>query len=193
LFKVCLPSHRIGKLFVGVFREPGNSRPGECMFAHIGQGGIVDHVIGVPGAQQVEEVQSALASRRAEPVVVANLRADAVGAFVAGTSVVHCDPTGRLQTRAQHITCFGQECILVGDQHTHDLPLGDVHTNRPKHRHQPRHGHLSLVVLHRHEAAQFRPGRATDRQLQGPVRQARTPATAGHLPERLSWMVFETR
>jgi len=90
-FQMRLPGHRIGKLFAGMPSQPGNGGPGECVFAHIGQGSIVNHVIGVPGPQQIEEVQAAFATRAAEPaeVVVTDLRAEAVGAFVARASVIH--------------------------------------------------------------------------------------------------------
>ena len=178
-FEVRLPVRRIGKLFVRVFREPGNGRPSERMFAHVGQGGIVDHVIGVPDTQQIEEVQATLASRRAEPgeVVVADLRADAVRALVTCPRVIHRNPTRCLQTRAQHVARFGQELILPGDQQTHDLPLGDGEAHRLQQRHQPRHGHLPLVVLHQHEAAQLRPEVPPDIRRQG---RDHRPTIRGH-------------
>jgi hypothetical protein len=116
------------------------------------------------GTQQVEEVQPALARRRAEPgeAVVADLRADTVGALVAGAGVVHRDPGGGLQPGAQHIAGFGEEAIMVGDQQAHDLSLGDADADRLQLRHQPRHGDLALIVLPQHEAAELRPEMAAD-------------------------------
>lgn len=78
------PGRRVGKMLLGVLGEPGNDRSGECMFAHIAQGRLVDHEIGVPGSQQFEEIEPALTLRRAKPseIVIANLRANAVDAVM---------------------------------------------------------------------------------------------------------------
>jgi hypothetical protein len=53
---------------------PASERP-----RMLAQGRVIDHVIGVSGAQVIEEVQSALAGPRGEPgeAVVANLGAEA--------------------------------------------------------------------------------------------------------------------
>src|SRR5689334_19344253 len=82
--------------------------------------------------QQIEKVPSALAVGGAEPgeIVVANLCADAVSTFVARTSVIHRDPVGGLQAGAQHVTRFGKELVLPGNQQAHHLPLRDVDTDR---------------------------------------------------------------
>jgi len=50
-----------------------------------GERGLVDDVIDMPGAQQVEELLPALAGARAEPgeVVIADLRSEAVPARIA--------------------------------------------------------------------------------------------------------------
>src|SRR5437868_14709325 len=42
-----------------------DERSGQRMIAHVVQGRVVDHVVGVAGTQQVEEVQTTLAARRA--------------------------------------------------------------------------------------------------------------------------------
>jgi hypothetical protein len=44
-----------------------DERSGQRMIAHVVQGRAVDHIVGVTGTQQVEEVQTTLAARRAEP------------------------------------------------------------------------------------------------------------------------------
>ena len=141
-----------------------DERSGQRMLAHVVQGRVVDHIVGVAGAQQVEEVQPALAARRAEPgeVVVADLRADAVGAAVARTGVVHGDPVRRLQPGAQHLAGLRQEVVLPVDQQAHDLALGDADADRLQQRHQTLDRHLTLVILHQHEAAQLRPEMAAD-------------------------------
>ena len=66
-----------------------NDRPGQGMLMHVGECRIVDDVVSVSGAQQVEEVQPALAASSGEPgeVVVADLRADTVGAAMARAGV----------------------------------------------------------------------------------------------------------
>ena len=133
--------------------------PGQGTAAHIVQRRFVDDVVGVSGAQQIEEVQPALARPGAEPgeVVIADLRAEAVLACVARAGVVHRDPGRRLQARPQHVTVLGEEPILSGDQQAHHLSLGDGDADRPQLRHQPRHRHLALMVLRQHETAQFWP------------------------------------
>jgi hypothetical protein len=52
-----------------------DERSGQGMITHVVQGRVVDHVVGVAGTQQVQEVQATLATRRAEPCefVVADL------------------------------------------------------------------------------------------------------------------------
>jgi hypothetical protein len=105
-FKMRLPGRRIGKLLLGMLRQPGNGGSGEGMFVHVGQSRLVDHVISVSGPQQIEEVKAALAARGAEPgeIIIADLRADAVDALMPRAGVIHRDPGGGLQPRAQHVT-----------------------------------------------------------------------------------------
>ena len=87
---------------------------------------------GVAGAQELQEVQPALAAGRAEPgeIVVADLRADGIGAAMARAGVVHRDPIRRLQAGPQHLTVFRQEFVLSVDQQAHDLALGDGDADR---------------------------------------------------------------
>ena len=81
---------------------------------------------------------------------------------MARPGVVHRDPRRTLQPGAQHLATFRQEVVLLIDQQAHDLPLGDAHPERQQQTDQPLHRHLSLVILHQHEAAQFRPEMAAD-------------------------------
>src|SRR5271163_1108774 len=106
-------------------RQLVDDRPGQSMLTHVVKRRVVDHVVGVTGTQQVEEVQATLAASGAEPgeAVVADLRADGVGAAVAGTGVVDRDPGCRLQTGAQHRAGLRQEVVLPVDQQAHDPGL----------------------------------------------------------------------
>jgi hypothetical protein len=154
-----LPGHLIGEpcpLMCGQLMD-GRSRQGSP--AHIVQRRVVDDIVCVPGAQQIEEVQPALARPGAEPgkFVIADLRAEAVPARVTRARVVHGDPGGRLQACPQNVTVLGQEPILSGDQQAHHLSLGDGDADPPQLCHQTRHGHLPLMVLRQHETAQLRP------------------------------------
>ncbi len=114
--------------------------------------------------QQVEEVQTTLAARRAEPGerVVADLRTDGVRAAVARTGVVDADPLRCLQSRAQHLAGLRQKIVLLINQQTHHLALGDADPDRLQQPNQTLHRHLALVILHQHEAAQLRPKMAAD-------------------------------
>src|SRR5262249_31661016 len=54
--EMCLPGLGIDQLLVGVFRQTDDDGPGQRALAHVTQRCIIDDVIGVPGAQQVEKV-----------------------------------------------------------------------------------------------------------------------------------------
>ena len=66
--------------------------------------------------------------------------------------MIHSDVSNPARSTSQ----FRQETLLAGDQQAHDLPLGDADTDGLQQRHQPLDRHLALMVLHQHEAAQFR-------------------------------------
>ena len=139
--------------------QEGDHRASQSVLAHVGQRLGVDHVVAMPGPQQFEEVQPALADRAAEPgeVVIADLRADAIHRLVPRPGVVDRDPARALQPGPQHLLALVKERLLLPDQQTHDLPFGDGDPNRPQLRHQPRHGGLPLMVLGQHIAPQLRP------------------------------------
>ena len=90
-------------------------------------------------------------------MIVAELRTDAIDALVARAGVIHRDPGGGFQPRPQHVARFAKKPVLAGDQQAHDLALGNADADRVQLFHQPFHRHLALMVLHQHEAAQFRP------------------------------------
>ena len=184
-----LPGRVIGEARLPLGRQAADHRPGERAAAHVGQRRVVDHVVGVAGAQQVEEVEPALGRPRAEPgeVVVADLRAEAVAASVACAGVVHRDPGSGLQPRPQHVTAFDQKTVLAIDQQPHHLALRDAETHRAQLGGQPLHRYLTLMVLQQSEAAQLRPEMAGDalrqrRHHPPPVRRHPAfPAIADHL------------
>ena len=133
---MALPGGLVGELAHRMGGQSANDRPGQGMLAHVGERRVIDDVVGVSGAQQVEEVQPALAAGGAEPgePVVADLRADAVGAAMARAGVVHRDPGRRLQPGAQNLAGLRQEAVLLVGQQAHDLPLGDADADRPQQR-----------------------------------------------------------
>ena len=63
-----LPCREVGELRVGLLGQQGHNRAGQAAAVHVRQRLGIDHVIGVAGPQQVEEVQPALAAGGAEPV-----------------------------------------------------------------------------------------------------------------------------
>ncbi|MBV1796447.1 hypothetical protein [Siccirubricoccus sp. G192] len=150
--------------------QAGDHRPGQGALAHVGQRLGVHHVVAVPGPQQLQEVQPALAGRGAEPgeVGVADLRTGAVHRPVPRARIVNRDPGRARQSGSQHLLALVQERLLTGDQQAHDLPFGDGDPNRPQLRHQPRHGGLPLMVLGEHVAPEFGAEMAIH-----PARQAR--------------------
>src|SRR5512133_1241077 len=69
------PGSLIGELRLPMCRQLVDDRPGQGALTHVVQRRLIDDVVWVPGAQQIEKVQSALTRPRAEPgeVVVADL------------------------------------------------------------------------------------------------------------------------
>ena len=160
-------ARRSAKCRSGWLGQRCDHRPGQGALAHVGQRLGIDHVIGVAGAQQIEEVQPALAGRGAEPgeVVVADLRADAVRRFVARAGVIHRDPGGRRSSPARstsRASARKPSCPAISRRMT--CRLRDVEPDRAQLGHQPRHRDLSLMVLGQHEAPQFRAEMAARRR-----------------------------
>ena len=130
---------------------------------------MIDDVIAISGAQQFEEVETALRNRGCKPSEksVADLRAEAFLALVARAGVIDADPARLRQTRPQHAASFIQKTLLARDQNAHDLPLGDDDAQALQQRDQTRRRDLSLMVLSQYEAAQFRAEMAIDAGRQG--------------------------
>ena len=78
----------IGESMIGMRGEARDDRSGERPSAHIGQGLGIDHIVAITGAQQLEEVATALRAGGAKPseVGVADLSAEAVLDGVDGLS-----------------------------------------------------------------------------------------------------------
>ena len=162
---MALPGRLIGKLPLLVRGQLPDHRSGQGVLTHVVQRRVVDHVVGVAGAQQVEEVQPALAAGRAEPgeVVVADLRADGVGAAMARAGVVHRDPVRRLpgqRAAPRGSSVRKSSCPSISRRMTCRLEM--LTPNACSSADQPLHRHLPLVILHQHEAAQLRPEMAAD-------------------------------
>jgi hypothetical protein len=168
LLKVVLPGGLVGKLPLGVRCQLPDHRSGQVVFPPVLQRRVMDDAVGMAATQQLQEVQPALASSGAEPgkVVVADLRADGVGAAVARAGVVHRDPAGGLQPRLQHLLVLGQKVVLLVDQPPHHLAFGNADPERLQLSQQPLHRDLALDVLHHHVAAQRRPEMAADASRQ---------------------------
>src|SRR5262245_30348627 len=122
-------------------------------------GGVVDHIIGVPGTQQVKEVQPALAASCAEPgeAVIADLRAEAVVAGVPCAGVIDGEPLHRHLTlvmlqqdeAAQFSSEVAADAEWQGGQDGLSLrrdPAFPAITNHPRTQHQILHDEI-LVAL----------------------------------------------
>jgi hypothetical protein len=146
------------EVLVGLLGQRGDRRSGQSPPSHVGQSFSVDHVLGVAGTEQIEEVAPTFAGRRAEPgeMIVADLGARAVAGLVARASVIDADPGGIGEAGAQHVAGFAEEAILALDQQAHDLALGHIDADGMQLRQQPTHRHLALVILGEDEAAQLR-------------------------------------
>ena len=66
--QVSVPRRAIGEDAILMLAQAGDDGPGEGAGAHIGQGFVIDDVVAMSGAQQVEEVEAAFRTRGPEPV-----------------------------------------------------------------------------------------------------------------------------
>ncbi len=132
----------VGEPHLGTRRQTGDRSRRETMVAHIGVGSLIDHVVGMFGAEQtrhgldpvVEKVQSDLRRSRAEPgkPLIADLRAKPVLPGMARTGVVNADPGRGFQPRAQNILGLGDKVreVLVR-QANPTIPWRDASTGNP--------------------------------------------------------------
>jgi hypothetical protein len=130
--EVCRPSSLIGKGCLRLFGQSGDQGGGQCTAAHIVERRLVQHEVGMAGAQQIKEIQPALRWPCAEPseTIIADLRAETVRRFMPCAGVIHRYPRRCLQSRSQHIAGFAKEAIMLVCQQPLDLTLRDRQTNR---------------------------------------------------------------
>src|SRR6185369_7011395 len=67
LIEMRLPGGLIGEPRLLMVGQLSDDRPGEVTSAHIVHRRLVDDIVGMPGAQEVQEVQPALAGSGAKP------------------------------------------------------------------------------------------------------------------------------
>ena len=102
------------------------------MLPHMTVSRVIEHVICMTGAEQIEKIQPALREPGAEPrePVIADLCAKAVLPRMTRAGVVHRYKRRCLKSGTQNILSLGDEAILFVRQQTLQLPLRDGHTNR---------------------------------------------------------------
>src|SRR6266581_7598664 len=88
------PGGRVREMLVRMLVQSCDDRAGQVPSAHVAERRSIDDVVGMAGPQQVEEIEPALRLRGAEPgeMLVADLRADAIGGFVASPGIVDRNP-----------------------------------------------------------------------------------------------------
>ena len=138
--------------------EPRDQRSRKLAGAHVVQRRRVDRIVPEVGAQQVEEVASALGEcgRKPGEALVADAGADAVAIGVPGAGIVHRDPRRRLKAGPQNSPVLIEKAVLPRDQQPHHLTLGDVYPEVPQQARQAFHGDLALMILGQHEAPHLR-------------------------------------
>jgi hypothetical protein len=156
--EMCLPGGLVAEPCLRFGLQTGDRGRGQALVSHVVVSVVVEHVVSVAGAEQVEEVQPALRRPRAEPgkPLIADLRAKAVRRFMPRAGVVHRYPRRRLQSGAQHVPRFGHEVILLVGQQPLDLTFGDRQADRLQQGRKTGQCCLALMILHQHEAAQVR-------------------------------------
>ena len=112
--------------------QTGDRGRWQAIVSHVVVSVVVEHVVSVTGAEQIEEVQPALRRPRTKPgePFVADLRAKAVLPRVTRTGIVRADPGRCFQSRAQNIPGFDDEALVVFVQQADQLPLRDRNPHR---------------------------------------------------------------
>ena len=130
--------------------QRGDDRLGHGVLDHVGHRRGVDHVLGVAGAQQLEDAQPALGRPGGEPgeAVVADVRGGLVVPGMARPGVVDRHPAGGRQPGLEDGVRLGVEAVLVRGQEGDDLALGDADAQRSQLDEQALGGDLPLDVLH---------------------------------------------
>ena len=66
-FEMRLPRLMIGEVPIGMFRQQPDHWSAERALPHIGERFVVDHIVGMAGAQQIEDIVPAPRTGRPEP------------------------------------------------------------------------------------------------------------------------------
>ena len=100
----------IGKGCLRLLGQSGNQGGGQCTAAHIVERRVVQHEVGMAGAQQIEEVQPALRWPRAEPgdCRSADAAASCPPLYVVPRYRPPIPKTMSLQSRSQHVAGFAK-------------------------------------------------------------------------------------
>lgn len=134
------------------------SRPGaqlldagarELVLAQVLPSALVEVIVGVGGAQQLEEVDAALRGGGLEEseVFVADVGAVAVFAAVACAGVIDVDIGAGAQTGEQELVLLVVEGVVVLDEQTVELARGDIHAPLAQLTEQQRLGDALVVML----------------------------------------------
>ena len=128
------PRLRIIKIGLRLSHQPGDRRRRQGVLSHIAISRLVENVIGVTGAQQVEEIQPAFRCAGREPgePVIADLRAKPVLAGMPRAGVIDGEIRRCLQPGAQNVLGFSHEIRLPISQQALQLALGNRHARRAR-------------------------------------------------------------
>ena len=123
--EMCLPGGLVAEPCLRFSLQTGDRGRWQALVSHVVVSGVVEHVVSVAGAEQIEEVQPALRGPRAEPgePLIADLRAKPVLPGMPRAGVVNCDPGRCFQPRAQNLVGFGDQPLMVFIQQANQLPL----------------------------------------------------------------------
>jgi hypothetical protein len=150
IVEVGTPPGLVGEGSALMGEQRGDDRLGHGVLDHVGHRRGVDHVLGVAGAQQLEDAQPALGRPGGEPgeAVVADVRGGLVAPGMARPGVVDRHPAGGRQPGLEDGVRLGVEAVLVRGQEGDDLALGDADAQRSQLDEQALGGDLPLDVLH---------------------------------------------
>jgi hypothetical protein len=115
--KMRQPRLRISEICLRLSHQTGDQRRGQGVLSHIAVSRLVEHVIGMASAQQVEEIQPAFRCAGSEPgePVIADLRAKSVLADMPRTGIVDRHIRRCLQPGAQNVPASATKsaCLSV--------------------------------------------------------------------------------
>jgi hypothetical protein len=131
---------------------------GQPLLVQVGQRMLIEGIGDVPGMEQLQEVDPALAAGAGKPgePVVADLRHIAIVALVARPGVIHADVAAERKPGDQHLVLFRQKRVVGTAEQGVDLPGGDVDAPLAQLLVQQWLGDMAVVMLIEQVAAQFR-------------------------------------